>query len=165
MVIASMALLSACSCTIPETPGGTLTVFGFTPNVPTPAPAAPVRVVIREYPEKREDGSIWEVTEWSAPPIHTEKLSKAAPAPVKARQVSAKPAAQPCSSINPSPFVGGNWTFKGVNQWSLTGGSQSIHGAPGWVVHTPGYPGGNGLPAEASETTDVATAYNVGGCQ
>lgn len=73
-------------------------------------------------------------------------------------------AAQGCSTISPSPFVGGNWKFQAMNMWSLTGGSQTIHGAQGWVVQTPGVPGGLGLPAGVSETTDVASAYNVGNC-
>lgn len=69
-----------------------------------------------------------------------------------------------CKDVNPSGSVGGNWKFVSGNMWSLTGGSQSVHGAEGWTVHTPGYPGGNGLPQGKSETTSAASAYNMS-CQ
>lgn len=70
-----------------------------------------------------------------------------------------------CSATNPAGALGGSWTFVKGNQWSLTGGNQTIKGSNGWVVHTPSYSSDPGLPSGSREQTSVATAYNVSGCQ
>ena len=161
LVLGVIVLSAGCSCTLPATPGLTVSLDITSP---TPAAAAPAiqRVIVREYPELRADGSEWLVTKWSAHPLYTDMLIKAAS--TQPTVVPAVPATVGCSTINPSPFVGGKWEFTGGNGWSLTGGSQTIHGARGWVIHTPGHPDDPGLPAGKAEATDAATAYNLG-CQ
>jgi len=61
---------------------------------------------------------------------------------------------------DPSTALGGTWNFTGGNQWTLTGAA-TIHGAAGWIIHTPNHPRDPGLPVGQQETTSVATAYKV----
>lgn len=72
---------------------------------------------------------------------------------------NAAPAAtQPQTPACDPSVLGGSWTHKGGNMYSLNG-SATITGHSAWVVHTPNYPGGSGLPAGTPETVDVATGY------
>ncbi len=172
IAVISVFLAGCGEFTVPATDERKVT-FHSPVNIETVAsatPAAPAVRMVREYPEiDPEDGCTYLVHAMSDGtfPKKMVDCSNPQPAPKPATPVTSvgvKPAAS-CSAINPSPFVGGNWTFASGNMWSLMGGSQEIHGAQGWVVQTPGYPDGSGLPTGKLETTNVATAYDVGGCQ
>lgn len=96
------------------------------------------------------------------PKPEREPVRTAVPPPAPA----AKPQGPRCRDVSPSQAVGGQWTHSGGVQWGLSGGPYTIHGAQGWVVHTPRYPGGDvGLPVGQSETVTVATAYNKMPCE
>jgi len=74
-------------------------------------------------------------------------------------QASVPEATVPSKPGDPSSALGGQWQFVSGNQWKLVGGTHTIHGSQGWVVHTPRFPGDPGLPPGQTEETNIATAY------
>lgn len=96
-------------------------------------PAQPTRVIVDEYPERRPDGSVWEVKRWSAEPFFTERLVQAAPA--RPQVVQAAPATQTANPVvskrretgkgGTLPFSAGEpvvgWLIKLANGQNLNG--------------------------------------------